>query len=1028
MCEGRLAGLFHEDGRIKKRHTLMWPFKNTESADLIRQLQGFRDVFVALMAADSLDVSVKSHQVAVETRSILRELKDDMASRRRDRGTQALLDWIFPEDMETWRLGGDRANWRQGTGAWFFDSTEFLDWIESKEGQKLVLWCTGPPGSGKSVLMSQAISHIQGQLSHTSCPPGAIVLSHFCDHRDSRTQSPDAIIRHLMRQAALESDAVLANLDKSKEYQNRKRNGRSLRLDELLRIFLDTCLPSDPRFLIVLDGLDECTNDLTGLEARREVLQFIAKAASSDARILTASRDLADIRAELTGCCSELKVRAPDADLELYVTGRVQGIEKRVARAENFKRAIIDKVAEDADGIVDLACKMLLWLCYTQRPLLESEIQHALATELGDNDFDLDGITPGELLQACCMGIVVCDSEGVYSLFHETAYDFFRKRPEFSSAAARRLNFPDMPVLHVLFHHAGGRSLPKSRGPRETEGRSQSARLCGQALGLCYRRLAPPVRGPGLLSPEERGKRVAADDQGWTPLISASSYGHLEIIDLLLTHAAAAAPVGEDTCIKGVETGDAEKKDVVDVAERLLAAEACASLKDESNWTPIDWAAFRADVDWSLVALLVQYTSLPEGHKYTPYDETDELCCPEGFSAIFLEAAAGDNQTVEKLLQRGTTVPLGAGVPTGMKSVLYKSGRNIKDRYHSGGEKRHDWISIPSVMLSVSFTIRLFESAIRFDQLAIIKMLVELGSPLGAVKGESASISSPRALIHRCETETGIHRWIWPSRWQQYHAPGCSSECLNPNSKAVSGLIEDGSAPAVFMYGLNDLNSGSYRYDDWENKVRNQLEDPHLRRDSLPAWNNAKDVKIYHDNEGDDDGAFEVLRGLLGRGCDTNATVPSGYSCYYILVVSLDVVRILVQGGADVNAINEKNRSVLLETCFEAPAEVVRFLIASGAHIDTYDNLKRNPLHIICDPEVLTRDSYYDDSRKLRVTVLDYAMEAGNWAAVDLLRSRGARPRNPSIVSRTLRKHTTNPRGDIFRRLVSEFGADITKS
>ncbi|KAK8024557.1 hypothetical protein PG993_012623 [Apiospora rasikravindrae] len=348
---GRLAALFHDDGRIKRRHALTWPFQNNESADLIKQMQRFRDTFATLIAADTLDVSVKSHQVATETMSVVRNIKDDMESGRRDQATQALLGWIYPEDMETWRFGGGKAIPHQGTGAWLFESRAFQDWSESRDGRKPVLWCLGPPGSGKSVLMSQAISCFKGQPSPTSGLPEALVLSHFCDHQDSQTQSPDLIIRHLMRQAALQSDKVLVNLQKCKEYQDTKRSGRSLRLEELVRIFLDECLASDPRFLIVLDGLDECFEHLAGLEVRHEILRFITKVASSGSRVLTASRDLADIRAELRGCCAELRVRVSDADLGAYAKGRLHGIEKRVARAEHYKGAIIDKVVEDADGM-----------------------------------------------------------------------------------------------------------------------------------------------------------------------------------------------------------------------------------------------------------------------------------------------------------------------------------------------------------------------------------------------------------------------------------------------------------------------------------------------------------------------------------------------------------------------------------------------------------------------------------------------------------------------------------------------------
>ncbi|KAK8071376.1 hypothetical protein PG997_011579 [Apiospora hydei] len=1202
---GRLEALFHDDGKIKKRHALTWPFKNAESADLVKQLQEFRDMFAALIAADTLDVSVKSHQVAVETRSVVRDIKDGMASGKRGQATQALLEWIFPEAMETWRLGVDRLPSYQGTGAWLFDSAVFLDWVDSGARRRPVLWCLGPPGSGKSVLMSQAISRIQNQPSQTSGSPKTLVISHFCDHRDSQTQSPDVIIRHLMRQAALQSDSVVANLQKCKEYQDTKRSGRSLRLEELLRIFLDECLSSDSRFAIVLDGLDECAEELAGLEARHEILQLITKAASIGTRILVASRDLADIRAELGDCSSELKVRAPDSDLRSYVTRRLQGIEKRVARAESFKEAIVAKVVQDADGIfllarlmmdilapssinnirqikkfleephcdltkmyeetltrimsnnaasADLARKLLLWLCYSQRPLRESEIQHALATELGDDDFDDDGLTPGELLQACCLGIVVSNPEGIYSLFHQTAYDFFRSSPELGSAAAHLLisktclcylsfstmrdqgpcqsletlekrreyfSLLDYAAKHWADHARQVEDVVidqiisfitdevlrqclaqgfyyRKRDDKELQQRIFDSLPTGStALQVaCGRGL--PITAKSLLARDLVPKNVTqADDQGWTPFMwcLTSDTEEKDVIGLNKADEAGWTPLFW-AVVKG--NGAA--------AERLLAAGACASLQDESGWTPIDWAAFRADK--SLVTLLLQHASLPTGYDY------GERSRPREFSAIFLAAAAGDNETVEALLQKGATAPVGDGMPARkIERLLHKIGGKVEDYYHSGGTREHRWISTPSVVMTVSFTIRLFESAIRFDQLAIVKMLVELGSPLGAVKGELKD----RSALHiaACCGNRRICEYLVSKGADVSLQDGdgytpldlaitvaaipCIKlflECLDPRSKTMSRLIEDGNAPAEFLYGWKlAIDQQKYSRRTPENMVKTQLE-PHVRQDSLymleasgastavgplvdfPSRNNANDLRTSQDdgdsdsdsdggNDEDDDAAIEVLRALLDRGCNVNLAgendgeIPLHFACRlskpklvsFLLengadvniveelykqppltiacaarVVSLDVVRALVQGGADVNATNEgldfEGHSALLAACHNAPAEVVRYLIASGARVSTCDADGRRPLHLVCD--ILSSECCWIHDRGAKATVLNFAIAAENWAAVDLLHSRGATALNTSLTSPTLWDHATNPRGEIFRRLVGQYGADPT--
>jgi hypothetical protein len=79
---------------------------------------------------------------------------------------------------------------------------------------------------------------------------------------------------------------------------------------------------------------------------------------------------------------------------------------------------------------------VILWICYAQRPLHEVELQHAIAIELEDEDFDPDGITPGDLLRSSCVGLITCDDEGMCSLFHLTAYEFFRSNSDMCSDAS----------------------------------------------------------------------------------------------------------------------------------------------------------------------------------------------------------------------------------------------------------------------------------------------------------------------------------------------------------------------------------------------------------------------------------------------------------------------------------------------------------------------------------------------------------------------------------------------------------------
>jgi hypothetical protein len=331
----RLQALFHDDGKVKRRKALTWPFQSAESAKLTKQLQDFRDNLTSVTTADSLEISAKSHVVVSDTQKDVGAMKATIQSGLQDEETRRLLTWISPGDTEHWRLGNITTA-PVGNGSLFLDSAEFKHWQSSSGG---ILWTHGAPGSGKSVLMSQAISHLQQH--------GSMVLSHFCDHRDPRTQSPELVVRHFVKQAALYSVAVLKDLQACPEYLNSKRSGRNLRMTEAQRILLETFLPKG-QFVIAIDGLDECVEQVDGSEVRQHLIQFLNLVAK-DARVLVASRHLADIDSGLN--CIQSEVRAPEANLREFVMQRLTGLEKRMPSAASLTHAVVEKVVKDADGM-----------------------------------------------------------------------------------------------------------------------------------------------------------------------------------------------------------------------------------------------------------------------------------------------------------------------------------------------------------------------------------------------------------------------------------------------------------------------------------------------------------------------------------------------------------------------------------------------------------------------------------------------------------------------------------------------------
>lgn len=86
----------------------------------------------------------------------------------------------------------------------------------------------------------------------------------------------------------------------------------------------------------------------------------------------------------------------------------------------------MDRICAQVADHANMAKKILYWIFYASRPLTMSEIQHAMAVEIGDVDFDEDGIPDEELILSICTGLVAYEEEyGYLTLVHYTLQQYF---------------------------------------------------------------------------------------------------------------------------------------------------------------------------------------------------------------------------------------------------------------------------------------------------------------------------------------------------------------------------------------------------------------------------------------------------------------------------------------------------------------------------------------------------------------------------------------------------------------------------
>lgn len=102
--------------------------------------------------------------------------------------------------------------------------------------------------------------------------------------------------------------------------------------------------------------------------------------------------------------------------------------------SESQKREVLDRAYTDAmdrirgqeKGFRELAERVLLWIICAMRPLETSELQHALAVEIGDTELDMDGIVDTDRMVSVTAGLVTIDKESnIIRLVHYTTQEYF---------------------------------------------------------------------------------------------------------------------------------------------------------------------------------------------------------------------------------------------------------------------------------------------------------------------------------------------------------------------------------------------------------------------------------------------------------------------------------------------------------------------------------------------------------------------------------------------------------------------------
>nr|GAT56152.1 predicted protein [Mycena chlorophos] len=357
-----------------------------------------------------------------------------------------------------------------GTGNWFLQEPKFLEW---KSNSDHVLWCSGIPGAGKTVLASLIFEHLKIEERHDTS-----IVCAFFNYRESHTQSLQNTLGAIVQQMAQDKDDIepVQIL-----YQKHSKQRTSITLNEMKGLFKDYA-QGFHQVYIVIDALDEYTSN------KEDLLKVISDG-GDNIRLLVTCRPQIHPPQDLEAVLVE--VHPPDDDIKSYIMSRIKQSRRlcKYTQDKTVKTEIIKSLTDKAAGmflfvklqmdlfsaaltkntllqalkslpadldslytqtleriklekpeLADIGISALAWVAFAKRPLTVLELRAALAIPHTSPSMpDDSSMIDVEDLLAACHGLLTVnmgDDGQIFRLVHYSTQEFLD--------AIRATEFPDI--------------------------------------------------------------------------------------------------------------------------------------------------------------------------------------------------------------------------------------------------------------------------------------------------------------------------------------------------------------------------------------------------------------------------------------------------------------------------------------------------------------------------------------------------------------------------------------------------------
>ncbi|KAI1111484.1 hypothetical protein F5Y14DRAFT_309265 [Nemania sp. NC0429] len=346
----------------------------------------------------------------------------------------------------------------EGTCEWAIHLESFISWRDSHNNMPMFYWLTGQPGSGKTVLASHIIRHLQSR--------GADVCFHFFHHGEKTQQSISGFLRQIAYQMALHHPSVRQSLHTMQETglafdkDDERAIWRKLFTNEIFNLSLQR-----PQYWIV-DGLDECVDasKLFTLLAKfqpafpvrfcfvsRKRPDFDRHFSRFGQRLYThhidASRTLEEIEAYIRDHATMLPVDEEESDSligrivqksrGIFLWARLALEELEKVYSDESVNSILDEMPEGMIPIytrilemmaantreIKLTKAILTWAVCGARSLSVHELQASLKLDMTTSIISVERSVEG-----LCGQLLRVDKTGTVHVIHTTVRDFLFDR------------------------------------------------------------------------------------------------------------------------------------------------------------------------------------------------------------------------------------------------------------------------------------------------------------------------------------------------------------------------------------------------------------------------------------------------------------------------------------------------------------------------------------------------------------------------------------------------------------------------